>query len=129
VCTGSLEGADLEEALSAGAAGITSKASPLEAVVEGVAEVAAGRFYLDPRVKAAIASAPKPDGAVLTAREREILQLLAEGLSLEAIAERLVLSAETVRTHVRNSRRKLGARTRTEAVVVAMRTSQIRMPS
>jgi two-component system nitrate/nitrite response regulator NarL len=127
VCTGSLESADLEEALGAGAAGIVSKASPLEAVVVGVAEVAAGRFHIDDRVKAAIAAA-KTAGPALTAREREILQLLAEGLSLEAIAEQLFLSPETVRTHTRNARRKLGARTRTEAVVAAMRTSQIRMP-
>ena len=127
VCTGSLDAADLQEALAAGAAGVSSKVSPLETIVEGVEEVAAGGFFLDLRIKQAIA-AVSTNGPALTTREREILQLTAEGLNLEGIAERLVLSPETVRTHMRNARRKLGARTRTEAVVAAMRTAQIRMP-
>jgi two-component system nitrate/nitrite response regulator NarL len=127
VCTGSLEASDLQDALAAGAAGITSKASALESVVEGVEAVAAGHFHLDERVKQAIAAA-RTEGPNLTSREKEILQLTAQGMSLERIAAELFLSPETVRTHLRNSRRKLGARTRTEAVVAAMRTSQIRMP-
>jgi DNA-binding NarL/FixJ family response regulator len=95
--------------------------------VDGVEAVADGGFFMDSRAKDAIA-AVNGNGPVLTGREREILQLTAEGLNLEGIAERLVLSPETVRTHMRNARRKLGARTRTEAVVTAMRTAQIRMP-
>lgn len=56
----------------------------------------------------------------LSAREREILGLLAEGMSGTAIAEQLVLSPETVRTHVRNATRKLGAATRSQAVAMAL---------
>jgi DNA-binding CsgD family transcriptional regulator len=56
----------------------------------------------------------------LTRREREILQLLAEGMSGAEIASKLVLSPETVRTHVRNAMSKLGASTRSQAVVLAM---------
>lgn len=56
----------------------------------------------------------------LSAREREVLGLLAQGLSGAAIAERLVLSPETVRTHVRNAMEKLGASTRSQAVAMAL---------
>lgn len=64
----------------------------------------------------ASAQTPRP----LSAREREILGYLAEGLSGAAIAERLVLSPETVRTHVRNAMEKLGASTRSQAVALAL---------
>lgn len=61
----------------------------------------------------------------LTPREREVLALLADGLSGARIAERLVLSPETVRTHVRNAMAKLGASTRSQAVAIALRDEQI----
>jgi len=61
---------------------------------------------------------------LLTEREREILDLLAEGLSGTEIATRLVLSPETVRTHVRNAMTKLGASTRSQAVALAVRADE-----
>ena len=61
----------------------------------------------------------------LTAREREILGLLATGLSGAEIANNLVLSPETVRTHVRNAMAKLGASTRSQAVVMALRLDEL----
>jgi DNA-binding CsgD family transcriptional regulator len=61
----------------------------------------------------------------LTRREREILGLLAEGMSGAQIASKLVLSPETVRTHVRNAMSKLGASTRSQAVVLAMQRQEI----
>ena len=64
---------------------------------------------------------PRP----LSAREREVLGYLAEGLSGAAIAERLVLSPETVRTHVRNAMEKLGASTRSQAVALALESGII----
>lgn len=70
---------------------------------------------------ASAAASPRP----LSAREREVLGLLAEGLSGAAIAEQLVLSPETVRTHVRNAMDKLGASTRSQAVVVALERGEI----
>ena len=63
--------------------------------------------------------------APLTAREREILGLLAEGLSGARIAAHLVLSPETVRTHVRNAMAKLEASTRSQAVAIALRSHEI----
>jgi DNA-binding CsgD family transcriptional regulator len=61
----------------------------------------------------------------LSAREREVLGMLAEGMSGAAIAERLVLSPETVRTHVRNAMDKLGASTRSQAVALALELGEI----
>ena len=63
----------------------------------------------------------------LSPREREVLALLARGLTGEQIAERLVLSPETVRTHIRNAREKLGASTRVEAVTMALLTREIQV--
>jgi DNA-binding CsgD family transcriptional regulator len=57
----------------------------------------------------------------LTGREREVLSLLAQGLQLEEIANRLGIGAETVRTHVRNAAERLGAANRTHAVAIAIR--------
>lgn len=68
---------------------------------------------------------PTDRRAPLTAREREILGLLAEGLSGARIAAHLVLSPETVRTHVRNAMAKLGASTRSQAVAIALRSHEI----
>jgi DNA-binding CsgD family transcriptional regulator len=64
-------------------------------------------------------------GAPLSVREREILGLIAGGDSGAQIAEALVLSPETVRTHIRNAMEKLDARTRTEAVVKALDLGQV----
>jgi PAS domain S-box-containing protein len=85
----------------------------------------------DPELAAAVRTAvqPKPTGArkprTLSPREREVLGYLARGLTGEQIAERLVLSPETVRTHIRNAREKLGASTRVEAVTTALLSREI----
>ena len=71
------------------------------------------------------AAPPPGDRPPLTRREREILGLLAEGMSGAQIAEKLVLSPETVRTHVRNAMAKLGATTRSQAVALALQRDEI----
>jgi DNA-binding CsgD family transcriptional regulator len=63
--------------------------------------------------------------AQLSPREHEILGLLSEGLAGQAIARRLFLSPETVRTHIRNATRKLGAKTRVHAVALMLRTAPL----
>ncbi len=63
----------------------------------------------------------------LSPREREVLGLLARGLTGEQIAQRLVLSPETIRTHIRNAREKLGASTRVEAVTMALVSREIQI--
>jgi PAS domain S-box-containing protein len=72
-------------------------------------------------------SRPSRRTRALSPREREVLALLARGLTGEQIAERLVLSPETVRTHIRNAREKLGASTRVEAVTMALLGREIQL--
>ena len=69
----------------------------------------------------------RPRARVLSPREREILGLLARGLTGEQIATNLVLSPETIRTHIRNAREKLGASTRVEAVTMALLAQEIQL--
>lgn len=112
----------LEAAFRSGARGLVAKPAGLPALVEALRKVWRGGRYFDPRFS------PKPaDGPAkaLSGRESEILTLLARGLTGEEIAQRLVLSPETVRTHVRNAMGKLEARTRTEAVVKALEMGEI----
>jgi len=63
--------------------------------------------------------------AVLSPREREIMELIAQGLTGEQIADRLVISAETVKTHIRNAMTKLEANTRAHAIAIALREGYI----
>src|SRR5687768_18380196 len=79
----------------------------------------------DPKPDSALPLRASTSGRPLSAREREILSYLAEGLSGAAIAQRLVLSPETVRTHVRNAMEKLGASTRSQAVALALESGVI----
>src|SRR3954467_4638592 len=67
----------------------------------------------------------EPGRVPLTRREREILGALAQGMSGAQIAEQLVLSPETIRTHVRNAMSKLGASTRSQAVALALQRGEI----
>jgi DNA-binding NarL/FixJ family response regulator len=116
----------LTEALDAGARGFVLKEAPLAEVVRAVELVSAGRTYVDPVLAGVISSSAATGKIVtLTQRERDVLRLLADGLSNEEIGKRLFISAETVRTHVRKAMDKLDADTRTEAVATALRQSLI----
>ncbi|MEV0723862.1 response regulator transcription factor [Micromonospora purpureochromogenes] len=91
-------------------------------IVEGVRQLADGQVVLDPDlVVAALAVADSP----LTPREREVLDVAAEGHPVRDIAERLVLSAGTVRNHLSRIMAKTGARTRLEAVRIARESGWI----
>jgi DNA-binding CsgD family transcriptional regulator len=68
-----------------------------------------------------------PAHSRITPREREVITLLALGLTGEEIARKLVISPETVRIHVRNARRRLGARTRAHAIALAIQSEQIEL--
>lgn len=115
----------LEAAYRSGASGLVAKPAGLSVLVEALREVWRGGRYFD-------RSFVKEDGngaattRKLSGREAEILTMLADGLTGEEIARRLVLSAETVRTHVRNAMAKLEAPTRTGAVVKALDRGEIR---
>ena len=120
----------LEDALASGARGVTLKTSTPDTMLNAVRAVAAGGTFVDPGVRDLLAAAgaarggPPPE-RVLSVREREVLARLAEGRSIEEIAEELVLSTETIRTHVRNAMGKLGTRTRAHAIVVAVRRGEL----
>ncbi|MDQ2675880.1 MAG: response regulator transcription factor [Actinomycetota bacterium] len=107
------------EALEAGASAYVAKSSPAEAIRTAVEAAADSGQFIDP------AARQKANRAMLTRRQRETLQLLANGLSTEEVAGRLELSAETVRTHTKALLARLGARDRAHAVAIALRTGQI----
>jgi len=120
--TGYGDRAQLTEALDAGARGFVLKEAPLDDLLRAVRVVAAGGTYVDPVLAGVLASAAVTDKLpALTQREREVLRLLADGLSNEEIGKQLFISPETVRTHVRKAMEKLDADTRTQAVARALR--------
>jgi DNA-binding NarL/FixJ family response regulator len=124
IYTAAQDAQTLADAMETGAEGIVLKPAGLEALVGALRAVARGERYLDPGIAEVLELAGDAE-QLLTKREREVFALLAEGLSGEEIATRLTLSAETVRTHVRNAMGKLQARTRTEAVVRAVAAGEI----
>ena len=116
----------LTEALDAGARGFVLKEAPLAEVVRAVELVASGRTYVDPVLAGVLSSSAATEKiSKLTQRERDVLRLLADGLSNEEIGKTLFISPETVRTHVRKAMSKLDADTRTQAVATALRQSLI----
>jgi DNA-binding NarL/FixJ family response regulator len=120
------ERALLTEAMDAGARGFVLKEAPLTEVVRAVELVAAGRTYVDPILAGVLSSsAATQKVSELTQRERDVLRLLADGLSNEEIGKELFISPETVRTHVRKAMARLDADTRTQAVATALRHSLI----
>ncbi len=125
------------EALRAGAAGFLLKDAPAEMLLDGIRAVCRGDALLAPPVTRRlidrfVASYPRADPhveadlATLTDREREVLVLVAKGLSNEEIARELYLSDSTVKTHVSNVLAKLHLRDRVQAVVLAYEAGIVR---
>ena len=125
------------DALCAGASGFLLKDVTAERLFDAVRVIAAGEALLAPAVTRRLISEftrlrPKPEGAppgaalaTLTPRETQVLRLVAEGLSNTEIAARLVVTEETVKTHVSRMLSKLGLRDRTQAVVTAYETGLV----
>jgi DNA-binding NarL/FixJ family response regulator len=120
------------EALRAGASGFLLKDAPPLELINGVRTIARGESLLSPAVTRTligrfadrIRPAAEPITA-LTGREQEVTRLIAEGLSNAEIAERLVISAETVKTYVSRILAKLDLRDRVQIVVLAYRTGLV----
>jgi DNA-binding NarL/FixJ family response regulator len=123
------------EALRAGASGFLVKNTEPVELIHGVRAVASGDALLSPGVTRRLiahfaegarqpASTPQLDA--LTEREREVMALAAEGLSNDEIAERLVVSPATAKTHVSRAMVKLGARDRAQLVVFAYESGLVR---
>ena len=115
----------LEEGLATGARGFALKTSEPETTLRAVRAVAVGGTFVDPEVLRRLDRRPPAPQRVLSVREREVLSRLAEGFTVEDIAAELVLSTETIRTHVRNAMGKLETRTRAHAIVVALRRGEL----
>ena len=122
------------EALRAGASGFLLKDAPPARLLDGIRTVAAGDALLAPEVTrrlvgryaSRVAPPPvDPDASPLTARELDVLRLVADGLSNAEIAAALVLSHETVKTYVSRILTKLDLRDRVQAVVWAYRTGVV----
>lgn len=124
--TGYGDRALLTEALDAGVRGFVLKEAPMDDLLRAVQAVAGGSTYVDPVLAGSLAASSLGSALPqLTQRERDVLRLLADGLSNEEIGKRLFISAETVRTHVRKAMDKLDADTRTQAVARALRDQLI----
>jgi DNA-binding NarL/FixJ family response regulator len=127
--TGSSDEELLFSGLDSGAQGYALKDGSPRELVEALALVADGGNYVDPRLRPALLSRRSTERLKsLSNREREILDLLAQGLTGEQVAEKLVLSAETVKTHIRNAMSKLEAHTRVHAIAIALREGYISPP-
>jgi DNA-binding NarL/FixJ family response regulator len=116
------------EALRAGASGFLLKDAPADQLVTGIRVVAQGEALLAPSITRRLIEqfvrrpppSARPDAmAELTARELEVLRLLARGLSNAEIAQELIIGDATVKTHVARVLQKLGLRDRVQAVVIA----------
>ncbi len=124
------------DALAAGAAGFLLKATPPDRLVEGIRTVCAGESLLAPSLTRRLIEsylqhppadgAPPPGLGELTDRERQVLVLMARGLSNDDIAADLVVAPTTVKTHVNRVLAKLGVTSRVQAVVLAYEHGLVR---
>jgi PAS domain S-box-containing protein len=124
--TGHRDAKLLEQALDANARGFVLKEAPLSELTRALKAVAGGGTFVDPELSGALASPHAVrELSPLTGRERQVLELVANGMTNDRAAEKLGISAETVQSHVRNAMAKLEADTRTQAVATALRQSLI----
>jgi NarL family two-component system response regulator LiaR len=114
----------VQDALQAGAIGYLLKDVSADTLAEAIRAAHAGRATLSPEAAQALAQAaaqPPAPGHDLTKRERDVLALLVEGLNNTQIADRLVVSPSTIKSHVSHILAKLGVASRTEAAALAVR--------
>lgn len=109
----------LSEALKAGVQGYVRKDSPSSDLIRAIEAARAGEFYVDPGLSSTIVL--EEGDRTLSARQRQILQMLADGMQTDAVAKDLGLSTETIRTHTKRILAKLEASTRTQAVAIGIR--------
>jgi len=127
----------LRDAVRAGAAGYLLKDVSKDELIDAIRQVATGGAFIESQMLKGMLSEMKPTGGTapspaaknLTKREREILTFVAEGMSNREIAEKLVLSPETVKSHVAAILEKLNVSDRTQAAIYAVRNGLVETPS
>ena len=118
----------LDRAIRAGAVGYLVKDCTMDEVVRTVQQAASGETSLSAELaEAMLAEAVQPAESIITKREEEVLQLIAEGLSTTEVAGRLFISVKTVKNHLASVYQKLDSRDRTQAVVRAVKMGIIRL--
>ena len=140
VLTAETDRARLARAVEAGASGVLNKAAPLTEIIGAIHRLSAGESLLSPRELLDLLDLLRLAGrereqdqsarvalARLTAREREVLQALADGLSDKEIAERLHVSGKTVKSHMVSILDKLGVASRLQALVFALRHGAVQI--
>lgn len=115
----------LTDTLGAGARGYVLKTAPVADLLRAVRSVACGNPYVDPSLSPVLLMDPGDPGAPLPERERDVLQLLAEGLRTDEVASRIGLSTETVKADAKRAIYRLEATGRVHAVANALRRSHI----
>jgi DNA-binding NarL/FixJ family response regulator len=116
---------EIRRALEAGARGYMLKSMPPQDLIEGIREVHAGKKRIPPEIGSHLAEHMGEEG--LTAREVEVLNQIAGGNRNQDIAQRLFISEETVKVHVKHIMEKLGASGRTQAVAIGIRRGIIQL--
>lgn len=118
--------ADVVRALDAGAIGYLLKDSAPQDIFGAIRDALAGRSALSPPVASRVLDRMRRPDQALTAREAELLSLLAEGLTNKELGKRLFISEATVKTHLAHIYAKLGVDSRAAAVSIALRREGIR---
>ena len=111
----------VERSVKAGAVGYVTKDSSVKEVVMAVRMAADGNKVLSPRVATAMRSEPLRPDSLLSPREEELLQYVADGLTTAEVADRMCISPKTVKNHLASIYDKLGAHDKTQAVLTAVR--------
>ena len=131
VLTAVVDDDTLAACVRAGASGYLTKDCTVAELIEAVKRAHRGEILYSPDTLVALLSRPKPHEIThpLTPREQEALQAMADGLTVVETAGQMAIAVDTVRTHIKNSISKLGARSRLEAVMIGLRAGIIELRS
>jgi len=117
----------IDRAIRAGAVGYLTKDSSISEVILAIQLAANGDRPMSPRLAAAMLDEARRDDALISAREEEVLQLVADGFGTNEIAEQLYISGKTVKNHLASIYEKLNARDRTQAVLMAVKMGIVKL--
>jgi two-component system, NarL family, response regulator DegU len=117
----------IDRAIRAGAVGYLTKDSSISEVILAIQLAANGDRPMSPRLASAMLDEARREDALISAREEEVLQLVADGYGTNEIAERLYISGKTVKNHLASIYEKLNARDRTQAVLMAVKMGIVKL--